>query len=242
MHTDHRERDAVDGAGGDRHGIVFRTRNQSHGEGVGGVPVTATEQFLHFESHRNRQLVRVGDDLEVVVCRSDQTVVIVRGDIACEGGHLLDGVADLLAGIVLGHSPDDAVHVVQVGDGERVAHFRPARIFGCRVEGEGLVRGLVEHHLHGLTHIIDVLGIAPVLIDVEVDGVGRVGVGDDIAVSRIGDIRFIFCYSIFGDTIGYFSTSVILRQIGEAPNPVVRSVDGRVGNFSAVSQQVDGDG
>ena len=86
-----------------------------------------------------------------------------------------------------------------------------------------------------------VVAVGPNLGTIDREDLWFVGVGDEIAVSRSGDHRFIFCYSIFGDTIGYFSTSVILRQIGEAPNPVVRSVDGRVGNFSAVSQQVDGD-
>ena len=153
----------------------------------------------------------------------DQVEAIRLGGVAFHS-FLGDGVHDLLALAVLG----------QVGEG-----VLPATISGSSGSGYHV---LAVHQLHGDlsgTDAILVVGVVPALHTIDLDGFGRMGIGDVVAF-HLGRVAF---HRLFGHGVRNGLASLVDRQILEGVQPLAVAISGHGSalHLLAVSQQVHGD-
>ena len=153
----------------------------------------------------------------------DQVEAIRLGGVAFHS-FLGDSVLDLLALAVLG----------QVGEG-----VLPAISSGSSGSGYHV---LAVHQLHGDlggTDAILVVGVLPALHTIDLDGLGRMGIGDGNAI-HLGRVAF---HRLFGHGVLNGLASLVDRQILESVQPLAVAISGHGSalHLLAVSQQVHGD-
>ena len=200
------------------------------GSGGGGHQVLAVHQ-LHGDLGRTDAILVVGVvpalhtiDLDGLGRMGvDQVEAIRLGGVAFHS-FLGDGVHDLLALAVLG----------QVGEG-----VLPAISSGSSGSGYHV---LAVHQLHGDlggTDAILVVGVLPALHTIDLDGLGRMGVGDVVAFHR-GLVAF---HRLFGHGVRNGLASLVDRQVLEGVQPLAVAISGHGSalHLLAVSQQVHGD-
>ena len=124
--------------------------------------------------------VRDGISIEVV----GRQLVAVRVGAHVVGGSCLlaHGVADEGTMIVFRQIRPNCGSVVCGRCDGLLFEKRPSLIVGVILEGQRLVQSTVQLHGDGLTQIINVIVVIPMLIDGEVHSLGRVSVGKDEGV------------------------------------------------------------